>query len=96
LNLLDSGVRRNDEFLGFLTFCEIIKIETQNPLDRIFSIATIRVVNLSQFTKNLPIETPNLESEMNRREVSEDDYMRPQGGFIIPWECPFEIRDIKN
>jgi hypothetical protein len=26
LNLLDSGVRRNDEFLGFLTFCEIIKI----------------------------------------------------------------------
>jgi hypothetical protein len=25
LNLLDSGVRRNDEFLGFLTFYEYIK-----------------------------------------------------------------------
>jgi hypothetical protein len=27
LNLLDSGVRRNDEFLGFLTFYEYIKLD---------------------------------------------------------------------
>jgi hypothetical protein len=28
LNLLDSGVRRNDEFLGVLTFYEFIIIES--------------------------------------------------------------------